>query len=159
MIGKIIFASLLAALPAAALAAKAAPPPTQAGMLNCKVSPGVGLLITSRKALQCDFKSTGSNRHDRYVGSISKLGIDVGATTGGQIVWAVYRAGRPLRPGDLAGDYGGVSAEASVVVGLGANALVGGTNKSVSLQPFSVEGQTGLNIAVGVSELSLERAR
>ena len=75
------------------------------------------------------------------------------------MVWAVYRAGKSLRDGDLAGSYGGVSAEATVVVGVGANALVGGADKSISLQPFSVEGQTGLNIAAGVTELTLERAR
>ena len=156
---KILFASFFAALPLGALAANAPPERVQAGMLRCHVSPGVGLLVTSRKALQCDFDAAGPARHDRYTGSIVKIGIDIGATTGGEIVWAVYRAGKSLRKGDLAGGYAGVSAEATVVVGLGANALVGGADKSISLQPFSVAGQTGLNIAAGVTELTLERAR
>ena len=159
MSSKFLLASVLATLPLAALAAKAPPERVQAGVLRCHVSPGVGLVITSRKALQCDFDAAGPARHDRYSGSIVKLGIDIGATTGGEIVWAVYRAGKSLRKGDLAGNYGGVSAEATVVVGVGANALVGGADKSISLQPFSVEGQTGLNIAAGVTELTLERAR
>ena len=159
MSSRFLIATVVATLPLAALAAKAPPERVQAGLLRCHVSPGVGLVVTSRKALQCKFDASGPSRHDRYTGSIAKLGIDVGATTGGEIVWTVYRAGKSLRKGDLAGSYGGVSAEATVVAGLGANALAGGAGKSISLQPFSVQGQTGLNIAVGVTELTLERAR
>ena len=159
MSSRFVIATVVATLPLAALAAKAPPERVQAGLLRCHVSPGVGLVVTSRKALQCNFDASGPSRHDRYTGSIAKLGIDVGATTGGEIVWAVYRAGKSLRKGDLAGSYAGVSAEATVVAGLGANALVGAADKSISLQPFSVQGQTGLNIALGVTELTLERAR
>ena len=159
MLSKILRAGIFAAIPLGALAANAPSERVQAGVLRCHVSPGVGLVITSRKALQCDFDAAGLARHDRYTGSIVKIGIDIGATTGGEMVWAVYRAGKSLRNGDLAGSYGGVSAEATVVVGVGANALVGGADKSISLQPFSVEGQTGLNIAAGVTELTLEPAR
>ena len=57
----------------------------------------------------------------------------------------------------LVGDYGGVSAEASVALGVGANALVGGSDKSVVLQPVSVQGQTGLKVGGAVTGLTLRR--
>jgi len=58
-------------------------------------------------------------------------------------------------PGFLAGDYVSASGEATLIAGLGANVLVGGSNRTIALQPLSVSGQIGLNLAVGVSELRL----
>ena len=46
-------------------------------------------------------------------------------------------------------------AQATAGAGLGANALVGGTGRAFSLQPLSVSGQTGLNIAGGVTTVTL----
>jgi hypothetical protein len=93
-----------------------------------------------------------------YVGSISKFGLDIGATAGGRMEWAVY-APTSRKVGALAGRYGGVSGEATVGVGAGVNVLVGGSNRTVSLQPVSIEGQAGLNVAGGVTELELRPAR
>ena len=93
-----------------------------------------------------------------YTGSITKFGLDLGATTGGEMVWAVD-APTTRTFGALAGHYGGASGEATVGAGVGANVLVGGSNRTVTLQPVSVQGQGGLNLAVGVSELSLRPAR
>ena len=93
-----------------------------------------------------------------YVGSISKFGLDVGATSGGEMIWSVY-APTTRRFGALAGHYSGASAEATVGAGLGANVLVGGSARTVALQPVSVQGQTGLNVAVGVTGLELHPAR
>ena len=87
-----------------------------------------------------------------YVGSITKFGLDLGATAGGEMVWAVY-APTTRKFGALAGHYGGATAEATVGAGLGANVLVGGSNRTVALQPVSVQGQAGLNVAAGVAEL------
>ena len=64
-----------------------------------------------------------------------------------------------LYAGMLTGTYVGASAEASIAAGLGANVLVGGSNRAVALQPLSVQGQTGLNIAAGVSQLDLRLAQ
>src|ERR1700686_364912 len=92
------------------------------------------------------------SRIEYYTGTISKLGVDIGVTTGGVMVWLVFSpTNRPI--GGLSGNYVGGSAEASVIAGLGANALVGGSNRSVALQPLSVQGQVGLNIAAGVAGL------
>jgi hypothetical protein len=58
----------------------------------------------------------------------------------------------------LAGSYGGPTAEISVAAGLGANVLVGGSRRTVALQPLSVQGQVGLDIGAGISALELHPA-
>lgn len=155
------------AFAAMALAAAVALPTTgtaqgvaraQVGTLSCDVSGGMGMIIASRKDVNCMFTPAGAGPREVYVGSISKFGLDLGATSGGQMVWAVF-APTSLPFGALAGDYAGATAEATVGAGLGANALVGGSNRTVALQPLSVQGQTGLNVAAGVAGLSLRSAR
>jgi len=128
------------------------------GMLDCDVSGGVGLIIGSRKAMNCTFAPSGQGPREVYTGSIGKFGLDVGATAGGRMVWAVYAA-TAGGPAALAGTYAGASAEASAGAGLGANVLVGGSNRTVALQPLSVQGQAGVNLAVGVAALTLNPVR
>ena len=144
------FAAVVAGPVAPAQAAYA-----KAGVLTCNVGPSIGLLITQRKDMTCTF-SPNNGRAEHYAGTLRKFGLAVGATGQGVIVWAVLSAvsGVPSR-GALAGEYGGASAEASVIVGAGANVLIGGSNRSFALQPLSVEGQIGLNFAVGISDLVL----
>ena len=128
------------------------------GTLSCDVSGGIGLIITSKKDLTCMFTPSQPGPREVYVGSITKFGLDLGATAGGEMVWAVY-APTTRKFGALAGDYGGATAEATVGAGLGANVLVGGSDRTVALQPVSVQGQAGLNVAAGVAELRLRPAR
>ncbi|HTS40374.1 MAG TPA: DUF992 domain-containing protein [Xanthobacteraceae bacterium] len=129
------------------------------GTLSCDISGGLGMIIASQKTVNCMFlpEATGWNR-ESYTGSISKFGLDIGGTTGAQMVWAVFAAGSPA-PGALAGEYAGATAEATIAVGLGANALIGGSNRSIALQPLSITGQTGLNAAAGVAILRLAQVR
>ncbi len=128
---------------------------TTVGTLRCDVSAGLGLIITSNKQISCLFRPT-RGRSETYVGNIRSFGLDIGVTTKGVLVWEVIsETTRPQR-GALAGDYIGPSAEITAGVGLGANALVGGFNRSFSLQPISVSGQFGVNLAAGVSNLTLE---
>jgi Protein of unknown function (DUF992) len=131
---------------------------TKAGTLSCDISGGLGLIITSKKELTCMFTPSAAGPREVYSGSITKFGLDLGATTGGEMVWAVF-APSDRRFGALAGEYGGASAEATVGGGLGANVLVGGSDRTVALQPISVQGQTGLNLAVGVTGMRLHPAR
>jgi Protein of unknown function (DUF992) len=131
---------------------------TKVGTLTCDISSGIGLIITSKKALTCAFTPSNPGPREVYVGSITKFGLDVGATAGGEMVWAVY-APTNRRFGALAGHYGGAAAEATVGAGIGANVLVGGSHRTVTLQPISVQGQAGLNLAVGVAGLDLRPAR
>ena len=117
---------------------------------------GVGWIIGSTKTANCIFRSSHDGWSDYYVGSITRVGIDVGVTNGSKLVWAVFAPGRVKR-GSLAGGYAGAGAEATIGVGIGANALVGGFRRSINLQPVSVQGQTGLNIAGGIGSLTLRQ--
>lgn len=130
----------------------------RAGTLSCDVSAGLGFIIGSQRSVICTFSPDGG-RPEVYTGSISRFGLDIGATAGGHMVWAVFAEYYGPRPGVLAGDYVGATGEATVAVGLGANVLVGGSNRQVALQPLSISGQVGLNLAVGVADLRLRPGR
>jgi Protein of unknown function (DUF992) len=128
------------------------------GMLNCDVSAGFGFIIGSQRSVICQFSPDGGPP-EIYTGTISRFGLDVGVTAGAQMVWAVHAEYYGPRPGVLAGDYVGATGEATVAVGLGANVLVGGSNRQIALQPLSISGQVGLNLAVGVADLRLRPGR
>jgi hypothetical protein len=128
----------------------------RAGVLTCKVAGGVGLIIGSSKGMRCTFSPT-FRGIESYGGRINKVGLDVGITGETVIVWAVLASQTGFPVGALAGRYVGASAEASIVIGVGANILVGGSNKSFALQPLSIQGQLGLNVAAGVTSLDLWR--
>ena len=152
-----------AALGALALAAVASTPAdaqrdrVQVGSLECSLSSSVGLIVASQRNIACNFKPDGGPP-EAYVGTMTRVGLDIGFTGGGAIIWAVF-TGTNRYAGMLAGTYVGASAEATIAAGLGANVLVGGSNRAVALQPLSVQGQVGLNIAAGVSQLELHLAR
>ena len=93
---------------------------------------------------------------EHYVGTVSKFGVDIGYTEGGVLVWGVFAPSSDVRAGALQGDYAGATASATVGVGLGANVLIGGLDKSIALQPVSVEGNRGLNVAAGIGAISLK---
>jgi len=90
-----------------------------------------------------------------YVGAINKFGVDIGYLQGGVIVWTVVAPTANLAPGSLSGTYAGATGSATVGVGVGANVLVGGSGNSIALQPISIEGTTGLNVAAGIAEMTL----
>ncbi|WP_373506144.1 DUF992 domain-containing protein [Aestuariivirga sp.] len=152
---KIIAASLT--VMALAITPAVAKDGVKVGVLTCNVDGGVGLIIGSSKAMDCTFERSGSSKVEHYTGRIGKLGVDIGITGKTTMGWAVFAPGQ-LKSGSLAGSYGGATAEATVAVGLGANVLVGGSNKSIALQPVSVQAQTGLNVAAGIASLKLEYA-
>jgi hypothetical protein len=154
-IGSAAALSVVAAL--AVSGATAAPEHVKAGTLDCDVSGGVGLIVGSQKRMTCTFSPAGGGRREVYLGTIHKFGLDIGATSGGRMAWAVY-APTDKRFDALAGTYDGASGEATIGAGLGANVLVGGSDRTVALQPLSVQGQTGLNLAVGVASLELRSA-
>lgn len=126
------------------------------GSLRCEVSGGLGLIIASTKEMECVFTSA-RGRREHYYGKIQKFGLDIGATTRGVLAWDVFAptAGPPR--GALAGDYAGVGASATAGVGAGANALIGGSDRSFTLQPLSIQVQSGLNLSAGVASLTLRR--
>ena len=124
------------------------------GVLSCNVSSGWGVVFGSTREVNCAFQPA-RGPMERYGGHISKYGVDIGYTQGGVIVWAVFAPTSSLGPGSLAGRYGGATAGASLGVGAGVHALMGGFRHSVSLQPVSIEGNAGLNVAAGVAEMRL----
>ena len=126
----------------------------KAGVLTCDVSEGMGYIIGSQKLLSCSFNPDGEGRRESYDGSITKFGLDLGLTRSSRMAWVVF-TNTVAGPGFLSGDYFGASGEATVGAGLGANVLLGGSNRTVTLQPLSLSGQTGLNVAVGVAALQL----
>jgi len=128
------------------------------GSLTCNVASGWGFIFGSSRALNCTFQSS-AGRYDHYIGRVSKFGADIGYTQGGVIVWGVIAPTANLGPGALAGGYGGATASATVGVGVGANALIGGSNNTIALQPLSIEGNQGLNVAAGIAAISLEYRR
>lgn len=128
-----------------------------AGTLTCNVASGFGFIFGSSKALNCTFSGVGRVEH--YVGSITKFGADIGYTSGGVLVWTVVAPVAAMVPGALGGNYGGATASATVGVGVGANALIGGSNNTIALQPLSIEGNTGLNVAAGIAGITLTPAR
>jgi Protein of unknown function (DUF992) len=126
----------------------------QAGTLTCNVASGFGFIFGSSKAVNCTYAPVGGPPQ-HYTGSIDRFGVDIGYTSGGILVWTVLAPTTAPPPGALSGSYGGATAQATAGVGVGANVLVGGSNQTVSLQPLSIQGQTGLNVAAGVAALTL----
>ena len=148
-----------ASLAALALGALASIAPAHAagvniGVLTCKVYGGAGFIFGSTKDIDCKFEGINGIK-EGYHGAINKYGLDIGFTGSSFMVWTVFAPSTNIPSGALAGDYGGVSAEATVGLGVGANALLGGFKHSIALQPLSGQVQEGLNIAVAISALQL----
>jgi hypothetical protein len=146
---------LAAALVVSAGVASAQSAKPVAGTLTCKSKGTVGMILGSKEGLSCSYDPAGKGRPQPYFGTLTKYGLDLGVSGETVMIWTILGSSSELPDGALAGTYGGVSAEAAVGLGVGANALVGGSKNSIVLQPLSVEGQTGMNIAVGVAELTL----
>lgn len=125
----------------------------KAGIMTCNVAGGVGFIFGSSRAVNCTFAPNGvAPQH--YVGAINKFGVDIGYVEGAVMAWAVLAPTNDPGPGSLAGTYVGATGSASVGVGVGANVLFGGGN-SISLQPLSIEGNKGVNVAGGIAEMTL----
>jgi hypothetical protein len=159
MANRFVLTTGVAALVASAwLAAPAQAAGVKVGVLTCNVDSGWGYILGSSKDVRCNFvPNRGYGEH--YAGSISKVGVDIGYTKGGVLIWDVVAPSSDMRPGALEGGYGGVSASATVGAGVGANVLLGGFDKSIALQPVSIEGNTGLNVAAGIGALNLKFER
>jgi hypothetical protein len=139
----------------ASIASANAMPAVRAGILQCQGGQNVGFVVGSVTSLECVFQSEG-HRPEPYVATVRRLGVDLGVTEQTKFSWAVNAPDSRIGRGELAGNYGGIGANASVGIGGGGNFLVGGPANSYALQPLSVQGQTGLNVAAGVASLELE---
>ncbi len=158
MRGKLIAPALAAAtLITAANSTLADEGGVKAGMLTCQVASGWGFVFGSSKDLKCAYSpKPGVTEH--YTGSIGKFGVDIGYTEATVIAWTVLAPSTDIGPGALAGTYTGATGAAAVGVGVGANVLVGGGAKSISLQPVSFQAGTGFNVAGGIAMITLQPA-
>ena len=127
----------------------------QVGTLTCNVASGFGFIFGSSRAVNCTYAPAGGGPPQHYTGAINKFGVDIGYLQGGVLLWTVVAPAANIAPGALAGTYAGATGSATVGVGLGANVLVGGSGNSVALQPVSIQGTTGLNVAAGIAEMTL----
>ena len=126
----------------------------EAGLLTCKIEGGTGFIVGSSKDMACTFESADGST-ETYNGNVKKFGIDIGSTDSTTVKWVVLAPTKSVGAGSLKGQYGGFTGEVTAGVGVGANALVGGSDRSIILQPFSGQVQTGLNIAVGIGTMTL----
>lgn len=143
------------ALISAAIASTAAAEPFRVGRLVCSSSPRVGLVLGSSQELRCVFAATRPPRQYVYDGRIRRVGLDLGVTSAGSLAWAVFARNSRVGPGTLRGSYVGASGSVALGPGLGANVLIGGSRQSIMLQPLSIERSIGLNLAAGVTNLTL----
>lgn len=148
---------------AALLAVSALAAPAQAagavqhGILVCQVAGGEGMVFGSTKTVDCTYTPFSSSLSpETYTGVISRFGVDLGFTKDGLLKWAVLAKNTDdYGTGALAGSYIGAGSEVTVALGLGSNVLVSKTTNNWVLQPLSISGQTGLNIAFGIAEFEL----
>ncbi len=147
-----LVAAMLTATPANAAGVKV-------GTLTCDVEAGWGYVLGSQKDLNCVFKSATTETVARYTGDVTKLGIDVGYTNAGVLIWTVVAPSRDMKPDALEGVYGGVTAGATAIVGGNLNVLVGGLDKSITLQPLSIEGNTGVSVTAAVGAMQLRHEK
>lgn len=126
----------------------------QVGTLDCKMGPTVGLVVGSVQRMSCTFKTAAGGR-EYYSATFKRVGLDLGVSAGGRMVWGVYAPSTGLAPRALAGNYVGASGDIALGLGVGANALVGGSRRTIALQPVSVEGQVGINVALGAAGFRL----
>ena len=131
---------------------------TRAGVLTCRTSASVGLIVGSHQRLRCQLKAD-AGWTQNYAGAINRVGMDLGVKAGGVMTWLVMGQTSAIPHEALTGKFVGASGGISAGVGVGANVLVGGTRKSISLQPLSVEGQVGVNLALGVAAMTLQPVR
>jgi hypothetical protein len=148
---RLALALLIAAFTGASATAQSR---VQTGVLECLSNPTFGVILGSVRTMTCVFKPT-NGPEQFYSGTRARVGIDLGVQAGAAIMWAVFAPTRQLNWGELAGTYAGVSADVAAGLGVGANALIGGSNNTIALQPLSVEGQVGVNVALGLSALTL----
>ncbi|YBW37714.1 DUF992 domain-containing protein [Nitrobacter sp. TKz-YC01] len=125
------------------------------GRLVCSADARVGLIVGSTQSLRCVFHNTRPARQYIYAGRISRMGLDIGLTQGGVLSWAVLAKNSRIGRATMRGTYVGASGHVALGPGLGANVLIGGSRRSVVLQPLSVELSVGINLAIGVTRLTL----
>ncbi len=154
------FKFVAGAVVAAAVAGLAALPTTparaEAGMLTCKSSGNGSFVVISARGFDCTFAPAGGGPLQHYTANVQRFGAQIGFTNDVVLGWAVLAVTKSVGQGALAGTYGGVTGGAAVGIGGNANVLVGGLDNAFTLQPVSLEGETGLNVVATVTGVELQ---
>ena len=153
-----LLAMLVLAIVVAPAPAQSGKPWTQVGMLTCKLNPSIGFIIAGHQSMECRYVPGAGGGPQAYQGALNMVGINIGITAGGILNWAVLAPTDGIPAGALAGEYVGASGDVGFIVGVGTNVLIGGSSRTLALQPVSVEGSVGANVALGVSALKLRPA-
>ena len=146
------------ALFVAPVSAQSQKPWTQVGMLTCRLNPSIGFIIVGHQSMECRYVPGAGGSPQAYDCALNTVGVSIGVTAGGVLSWAVLAPTDGVPAGALAGEYVGASADAAFIAGVGANVLIGGSNRTVALQPVSVQGSVGASVNAGVSALKLRPA-
>jgi hypothetical protein len=151
----------LALVAAFSLPAKAQTPQNwvQAGTLGCHVDPSIGFIIIGHQPMDCRYTPANQSLPPQaYDGAINTVGLDLGVSAGSALAWAVFAPTDGLPAGALAGEYVGVSGDLGIGLGAGANVLLGGSGRTIALQPLSLQGSVAINVVLGLSSLKLRPA-
>ena len=132
---------------------------TQSGMLRCKLNPSIGFVIFGHQSMECRFVPSNPGAPQLYEGALNTVGIDIGVVSAGGLAWAVLAPTSGVATGALAGEYVGASGDIALGAGVGANVLIGGSQRSFALQPVSLEGSVALDVTLGLSALQLRYVR
>jgi uncharacterized protein DUF992 len=153
-----LLALLVLAIFATPASAQSGKPWTQVGMLTCKLNPSIGFIIAGHQSMECRYVPGAGGPPQAYQGALNMVGINIGISAGGILNWAVLAPTDGIPAGALAGEYVGASGDVGFIVGVGANVLIGGSSRTLALQPISVEGSVAADVALGVSGLKLRPA-
>ena len=153
-----LLAMLVLAIVVIPASAQSGKPWTQVGMLTCKLNPSIGFIIAGHQSMECRYVPGAGGPPQAYQGALNMVGLNIGITAGGILNWAVLAPTDGIPAGALAGEYVGASGDVGFIVGVGTNVLIGGSARTLALQPVSVEGSVGANVALGVSALKLRPA-
>ena len=117
---------------------------------TCRVDPNIGFIIVGHQPMQCVYTQA-----PNAIPQVPPQSYDGALSTGSVLSWAVFAPTMGVPAGALAGEYVGVSADVGLGLGAGANVLLGGSNRTIALQPLSLQGSTAINVIAGVSSLKL----
>ena len=124
------------------------------GTLTCSLSASIGLVVGSQRNVSCLFRGTSGEPDEPYTGTMTRVGLDVGLTTGSVIFGRCSRT-RTATKGCSPAPIPGRRQKCPLPLVSAPTSSSAGSNRTLALQPLSVQGQIGLDIAAGVGSLDL----
>ena len=129
------------------------------GVLSCKsvVGSRLNLVIRSTVDVKCEMKYSGGEV-ERYKGETGiALGLDLSFKDNEEIAFTVISASE-VKVGSypVTGKYIGAKATVSAGIGLGAAALIGGSNDNFGLNPLALETNQGVGVAADIGFIYIE---